>query len=208
MIPKIIHQLWIGDQYQRPQAMMDTWKMNGFEYKLWTEKEVDEMQMVNRQVYDWYYERGIWHGASDIFRAEVLAQFGGVYIDADTERLEDWNDAPFLNADLFAAEANSAKGVPKGYKRISSSIIGAVPNHPVMLAYVKAQGEAKELMPPWSTIAGSLFSEMVRLHKTPDTLILPPHTFYPYDSKGNPAKTRGKVYARHDWMTTHKSYDN
>ena len=40
MIPKCLHQVWIGDQSKRPQECMDTIKRDNpdCEYKLWTEK--------------------------------------------------------------------------------------------------------------------------------------------------------------------------
>ena len=43
MIPKIIHQLWIGDK-PRPAGPMHRWKeMNpNFEYFLWDEKMIEE----------------------------------------------------------------------------------------------------------------------------------------------------------------------
>ena len=43
MIPKIIHQLWIGDK-PSPTTFMDTWrdKNPDFEYIRWNEQEIKE----------------------------------------------------------------------------------------------------------------------------------------------------------------------
>ena len=44
MIPKVIHQIWIGDQSKRPTEAMETIKKDNpdCEYKLWTEKELKQ----------------------------------------------------------------------------------------------------------------------------------------------------------------------
>ncbi|HCT52382.1 MAG TPA: mannosyltransferase, partial [Balneola sp.] len=52
MIPKIIHQIWIGDQSKRPSEMMKTWQdMNpDWEYMLWTDDNLP--QIANRVQFD------------------------------------------------------------------------------------------------------------------------------------------------------------
>lgn len=200
-IPKIIHQIWIGDPSKAPTRLMDTWKMEGWEYRLWTEKEIDALDLENRLLYFYFYQKGCYYGASDIVRLEVLKEYGGIYIDADTERLESIDDAPFLNADFFAVEANKIG-------RVANGIIGAVPEHPIIVAYMKAMAKAEKVEPVWSTIGGTLFTEMIDQHLTPETQILPPHTFYPFDSRGEKSRTfgEGKTYAQHFWGSTHKTY--
>ena len=44
MIPKIIHQIWFGNQDNRPKEIMEKWKtMNpDWEYFLWTEDDIKE----------------------------------------------------------------------------------------------------------------------------------------------------------------------
>jgi len=198
-IPKIIHQIWIGDPAKMPHRLMDTWKMEGWEYRLWDEPAIDALMLKNRALYDYFYNKGCYYGASDVVRLEALREFGGVYIDADTERLESIDDAPFLNADFFAVEANKVG-------RVANGIIGAVPYHPIIVAYIKAMGEAEKVEPVWSTIGGTLFTEMIDQNLTPETQILEPHTFYPFDSRGEKSRTTGKTYAQHFWGSTHKSY--
>lgn len=198
-IPKIIHQIWIGDPALMPTRLMNGWKMEGWEYRLWDEAAIDALGLQNRALYDYFYRKGCFYGASDVVRLEVLREFGGIYIDADTERLESLDDAPFLAADFFAVEANKIG-------RVANGIIGAEPNHPIIVAYIEAMGKAKKVEPVWSTIGGTLFTEMIDQHLTPATQILEPHTFYPFDSKGAKSRTSGKSYAQHYWGSTHKSY--
>jgi len=196
-IPKIIHQIWIGDPALMPTRLMNGWKMEGWEYKLWTELEINQLIMENDRLYKYFYNKGCYYGASDVVRLEVLNKFGGIYIDADTERLEDITE--LLDCDFFAVEANR-----RG--RIANGIIGATPNHPIIDAYIEAMGKAKQVEPVWSTIGGTMFTEMIEKHRTPESVTLEPHTFYPFDSRGVKSRTEGKTYAQHFWGSTHNSY--
>lgn len=175
--------------------------MEGWQRRIWTEKEVDDLGLVNRKLYDYFYRKGCFYGASDVVRLEVLQKFGGIYIDADTERLRSIDDAPFLSADFFAVEANKPG-------RVANGIIGAVPNHPIIEAYIVEMGKATVVEPVWNTIGGTMFTAMIEKHRTPETQILEPHNFYPFDSKGAPSRTLGKSepYAQHFWGSTHKLY--
>ena len=195
-IPKTIHQIWIGNKNKAPEKHMNTWKIPGWEYMLWDEEAINEFGLKNRELYDFYYEKEIYHGASDVVRIEVLNYYGGVYIDADTERLKDIT--PLLkNYDMFAAGDISVR-VPNG-------VIGSVPNHPVLENYIKAMGTAEEVEPAWSTIGGSMFTKMINQYGTNKTHIYPTRTFYPNNKRGEPRKGSEKVYAIHYWGSTGSS---
>lgn len=90
-VPKIIHQLWIGDR-SPPIELMNTWKdkhiNKGFEYIYWNEEEfikrgfksslntrINSIEEIN--------------GKADILRWEILYKYGGVFIDADSYCIED-----------------------------------------------------------------------------------------------------------------------
>jgi mannosyltransferase OCH1-like enzyme len=82
--PKLIHQIWIGPK-KRPDIWMVSVKQFcqdfGYEYVLWDDQKVYELTMVNRQFYD---KEPTYNGKSDILRYEILYQYGGAYIDADS----------------------------------------------------------------------------------------------------------------------------
>jgi mannosyltransferase OCH1-like enzyme len=84
MIPKLVHQIWIGPK-KRPDIWMDSVRdfceKCGYEYVLWDDKKVSEMDMVNKS---WYDKEPTYNGKSDILRYEILYQNGGIYIDADS----------------------------------------------------------------------------------------------------------------------------
>ena len=46
MIPKVIHQIWLGDQDRRPTPLIQTWKdMNPeWEHKLWTKENLPHLK--------------------------------------------------------------------------------------------------------------------------------------------------------------------
>lgn len=206
MIPKIIHQIWIGDKSLIPERIMNTWKINDWQYALWTEKEIDAFGLENRKLYDFFYKKKNWHGCSDVVRIEVLKRYGGIYIDADSERLADITE--LLNHEFFSVFANKQD-------RVANGTIGCIPNHPIIEAYIHEMGKAKTVEPVWNTIGGTMFTqciadyfEKVPSHERPRVQILKPQTFYPFDSKGKSSLSRGKTYSRHYWGSTHKSYGN
>ena len=102
MIPKIIHQIWIGDQSKRPTEMMQTWQdMNpDWEYMLWTDDNLPEIK--NRVQFDAMKELA---GKADILRYELLFNYGGFFMDADsicTKPLDDF----FVDNDSFCCWEN------------------------------------------------------------------------------------------------------
>jgi mannosyltransferase OCH1-like enzyme len=90
MIPKIIHQIWVGDQEKRPDDMIQTWRdMNpDWEHILWTDDNLPTL--INKEQYDAMKE---YAGKADILRYQLLQEQGGFFIDADsicTKPLDDF----------------------------------------------------------------------------------------------------------------------
>jgi mannosyltransferase OCH1-like enzyme len=85
-IPKIIHQIWVGDA-EIPQMYLDfmeTWKAfhPDWEYKLWTDDDIESFPWKNKREFDGANNPGM---KSDIWRYEIVYNYGGVYVDADME---------------------------------------------------------------------------------------------------------------------------
>ena len=127
MIPKIIHQLWIGSK-PAPTNHMNTWKnMNPeFEYIRWSEEElmkrdmkiecqnrVDEMVEIN--------------GKADIIRWEILYKYGGVFLDADSICVESIDDM-LMKCKYFAGWEHEQ--LRKGL--IATGTMGFPPKHPLV----------------------------------------------------------------------------
>ncbi len=82
MIPRIIHQMWIGPK-PRPTKYMDTWKTANptFQYELWDDERCAAFPFKNQRKVDQMTE---WNGKCDIMRYEILKKHGGIFVDADT----------------------------------------------------------------------------------------------------------------------------
>jgi len=99
-ITKKIHQIWLGgelpDKYKR---LINTWieKNPDWEYKLWTDSDVDSFGLKNIDKFNSINNLG---AKSDIFRYEILYRYGGLYIDTDFECFTSFNDLIYL--DFFA----------------------------------------------------------------------------------------------------------
>lgn len=75
MIPKTIHQIWIGDK-KMPKTWMRTWqdKNPDYNYKLWTDNDIKSLlsNSVNLPIYKKFLNIRIYHGAADVARVEIL----------------------------------------------------------------------------------------------------------------------------------------
>jgi hypothetical protein len=94
MIPKIIHQIWIGPN-KRPDKWIDTFRIDyinknpEYQYILWNEDNIDSLFTefpIYRIVYDLEYT---YNGKSDILRYLILYNYGGIYLDSDSVWIND-----------------------------------------------------------------------------------------------------------------------
>lgn len=201
MIPYIIHQIWIGDKLP-PQEYLDSWKLYNFEYILWNEENLSNLKMVNQDKYDYFYNKKIYHGAADIARVEILKQFGGLYIDADTLRLKNL-PSEWFNYDFFAVKAYDN---PQWNIRITNGILGSSKNNPVIEEYQERIRVAKKIEPCWSTIGGTMLTNTLveKYINQSNILILDPWTFYPvWKKKIHPRAN--EAYAKHVWGSKTKN---
>jgi hypothetical protein len=89
MIPKIIHQIWIGPN-KCPDKWIDTFRIDyikknpEYQYILWNEDNIDPLFSdfpLYRIIYDLEYT---YNGKSDILRYLILYIYGGIYLDSDS----------------------------------------------------------------------------------------------------------------------------
>ena len=207
MIPKIIHQLWIGPK-PPPTNHMDTWKNKNpeFEYIRWTEQElmkrdmkiecqnrVDEMVEIN--------------GKADIIRWEILYKYGGVFLDADSICIEP--------VDEMLMQCKSFAGWEHEQKRpglIATGTMGFPPNHPLVkeaIEWIKVNcvNYEKTRQMAWQSVGPGLLTRMYNTGKYKEMTIFPSYTFLPIHCTGVEYKGHGKIYAYQEWGSTHKSYD-
>ena len=127
-IPKILHQIWLGSPVPHEfYPLIESWLTQhpDWEYKLWTDKEIEKLHLVNQHVYALADNYGM---QSDIARLEILYRFGGLYADLDQQCV--------LPHDIFHHITDFYIGLvdttllPK--RAISNALIGAATNHPLL----------------------------------------------------------------------------
>jgi hypothetical protein len=100
MIPKRIHQIWIGTN---PPENIQGWMnfastLEGWEYTFWNEEKI--IAQYSQDFYDLYKNCNTEFQA-DIYRMLVVRDFGGFYLDCTCEILKDfscWCDSKFLTS--------------------------------------------------------------------------------------------------------------
>ena len=196
MIPRIIHQVWIGPKTM-PNEWMRSWrdKNPSLQYELWTEQRILEFGLKNKDKYDYYLATGCYCGACDVARVEILERIGGVYLDADLICLEPIENETFMQKDFFA--------VPVLTGQINNAVIGSVAGHPILQNYIKRITDAKNLEPPFCTIGASMLTRCILEYLKNDNIeILPTYSFYPKNKRRHLAPAEGKAYANHKWGST------
>jgi mannosyltransferase OCH1-like enzyme len=136
-IPKIIHQIWLGSPFpEKYKKWQESWiKYNpDWQYKLWTEKEINELGLQNRALYDAAKNYG---KKSDIARYEILYRFGGVYVDTDFECLKSF-DILHHSCDFYAGLAYSAGVI------LYNGLIGSRAGHPILNHCIQNLKESAE----------------------------------------------------------------
>ncbi len=147
MIPKIIHYCWFGKGLM-PKSQQDcikSWQKLMPDYKImrWDESTWD----YNKYSASKYaYKVKKYALVSDVCRYNVLAQYGGIYLDTDVEafkKFDDFLDANFFSAvelynefytehseDLLDANGNPLEaGMEIPHLEMLTSTMGCVPNH-------------------------------------------------------------------------------
>jgi mannosyltransferase OCH1-like enzyme len=193
-IPRVFHQIWIGsplpEEYQRFRA---TWKRMhpDWELKLWDESNLTTQypELIKRC-------KKLRHRAN-IYRYELLARNGGVYVDTDFVCLK--NIEPLLyGCSLFAAQQVDDPTHPNA---CNNAIFGCSPGHPAMVELVREIPHA--FNPDAELNCGpELFTRVLREYYV---RVLPKRLFYPY-SWEEPERRNERwleAYAVHHWGSKH-----
>jgi len=167
-----------------------------FEYRMWGEPEIETFGLRNAALYERFLEEGIFDGAADVARAEILHRFGGVYVDADSLALRPLGGAPFLEATFFAV---TEPGEPEA-ALLSNAFMGSIPEHSILARYVEAIGRVVDLRPMWKLTGPGALTEVLAGVED-EVALLPAWVFYATSLEGDEV-TGGAPYARHFWSTT------
>lgn len=132
-IEKIIHQIWLGSPFpDKYKKFQESWITNhpDWQYKLWTDKEVKDIVLENRELYNKARNYG---EKSDILRYEILYKFGGLYIDTDFECLKPLDILHYYYDFYIGIQPLDTSIVQLGI-----GLIGAKAGHPILKEAINA----------------------------------------------------------------------
>lgn len=208
-IPKIIHQIWIGDKSPPPHSLINTWisKNPGFEHILWTETEIQKRGFVFecQEKIDLCTELC---GKADIMRLEILWKYGGVYLDADSICIEPLDEI-LLEKRAFATfeNENARKGL------VANGNMGFVPQYSLcrdMIDWILSDESTEPILRlrAWACLGPALLTRFLNTGNYPDFCVFPSHLFLPVHFTGSEYDGHRKVYAHQYWGTNYNLYDN
>lgn len=196
-IPRVFHRIWLdGPEPAEQFGWLESWRRYHptWQIRTWTDENLPPLQ--NQR---WFDRAASPAQRSDIARYELLARYGGVYLDGDMEALQPID--PLLGGvEFFAASEDDVW--------INIAILGCVPGNETMRRLVAAL--------PASIAANSdagvnvqtgpqFFTRIVNhARSAPQAIpvtVFPPALFYPYHFS-EPHRSAGPfpgAYAVHHW---------
>ena len=200
MIPKIIHQLWIGDASKMPKDAMETIKKDNpdCEYKLWTEKELNNLKISKKLELKIKCMPELC-GKCDIYRYLILQKYGGIYIDADSVSVEPLADFFFKTPGIAFENEYCRKDL------LAIGFLAFPPNHPLMNDCI-AHIESNPIKSPAWIHTGNLMLTNIVKEKKYQFNFYPSYYFYPEHHTRHQYKGHGKVYLSQLWGSTYNRY--
>jgi len=204
-IPKIIQQMWIGDQSIRPSRLMHTWqdKNPSCVYMLWTEENLKDFPFKNKKQID---AMGELNGKCDIMRYELLYKYGGIFLDADSECINPLDDFFFTDSDRWSCyenEQNAPDLISSGYHacKVGDEICGLA-----ILELGKLETDGSERA--WQICGNKFFASLIsKWNNIYPTKIYPSWYFIPKHGTGLEYKGTDKIYSKHYWGSTFGLYE-
>lgn len=172
MIPRILHRIWldepIPDRFETFWARFEDLHPE-WQFWTWTSSSAEALPFMRcRQTFD---AASTWAGKSDVLRYEVLATYGGVYVDTDVEPLRPFDD--LLNDPRpFAAWEDR--------HMICPTVMGSAAGHPAIERLIEALplwARSRPKAPPNQQTGPYFLTAQWRRRK--DVRLLDPVSFYP-----------------------------
>lgn len=204
-VPKIIHQLWIGEKPAPINAMNSIKNMNpDFEYMFWNEKMIeDKLTIPPRYQRKIENHSAIW-GKADMYRFLILEQFGGVFVDADMVSIEPLDDF-LLNKGFFCWENEISR------PNLCATSLQAYPPHHIIprsaIDWIMNNNVYDTKTPSWELVGPGLLTRVY--HSLSDKSVVnvfPSYYGLPDHHSGTKYMGHGKVYMSHEWGSTWNNY--
>jgi len=203
MIPKIIHQLWVGPE-KLPLKWMNTWKDKhpDWKYVLWDNEAVKNFKFKNQKHIDYYTGKGIWHGIADVARYEILNKYGGVWQGADSECLHPVDglfDDDRYDAYTFYQNEELHPG-------LTAPLMACSEDNEFAQLLIDGLYKKEEVGEPWKTTGNLFVQQTIKKSGYKRIKVFPSHYFVP-EYLGKKYTGDGTVYANHHFGTTFNCYD-
>ena len=204
MIPKILHQFWIGDK-PAPISLINTWKDRhpDWTHIFWNEEKLAKEfphGLVNQKQYDIMPEL---NGKCDIARYEILYRYGGFFIDADTVCINPI-DIHLLQNDSFSCYENEFE---RG-SLIAAGYLATTKHNELMKHLISDLGNLTEKdlligdVTAWITVGPDFLTRTVHKYGYNNLCVYPSHYFIPKHYTGREYLGPGKVYCTQHWGST------
>jgi len=138
-IPKIIHQIYFDlghgklkdTRYYKSHISFK--KIKGFKYKLWNERECDNLVKNNfsKKIYNFYINLRFGIQKLELLRFCILYKYGGIYIDLDIYPLKNFNT--LLNRNILF---HNIIPVKSNYAYIENDLMGSIKHNPFWLELI------------------------------------------------------------------------
>lgn len=211
-IPKIIHQIWVGPHPfpQDAREWQATWKNlhPDWDYKLWTNEDVESLEFENKKYYN---EAENWGEKADILRLQILYEFGGLYVDVDQKCYKSF-DILHHTCDFFAG----IHQLPlifgrKNVVRIANGVIGAVPKHPIIKHAVQQIQYNRHHEHLLERVGPDFFTQIIKetlvesSNQGHTDVLLPANYFYPCGKRNQwyTMKPNAHIYLKPETIAAH-----
>lgn len=205
MIPRILHHIWIGPK-PAPTEWMETWPAAHphWRYFQWGNEDlVNDTWWRNRKQLDWYASRGMWNGAADIMRYEILYMFGGFMPGADCICKKPVDELVSDTFDTYAVYEN--EDVRPG---LITPVYAASKGSPFLRAIIERIGQLRDhdMGEPWQVVGNRLMQDVYESGDWPTMKVWPSHYFNPIHYTGHTYQGDGPIYGEQQWGTTKARY--
>lgn len=175
MIPKIIHQIWIGPK-KRPDIWMDTVKQFcsefEYEYKLWDNDNVPT-DLINQTFYN---NDPTYFGKADILRYELLYRYGGCFVDSDSVIMK----GDKFHELLMKFNTDAGLGFEIDGQLLCQGVCMSIPNSLFMQKCIEEIPRRDFSQLPWKVTGPMLVTELAIKHQHEIPLTMYKSTvFYP-----------------------------
>lgn len=206
-IPKKIHQIWLGSEFpEKNRLLQQSWIKHhpDWQYKLWTDKDIESFNLTNKDLYDKTKNFG---EKSDILRYEILYRYGGLYVDCDFECIKCF-DVLNDRCDFYAGIGYSPKAV------ILCGLIGSIAGHPILKSCIETMKRKTKDKENFTEILNRSsvfhFTDCFFNNYTDHSIAFPVTFFYPLpdtqrESKDIKSFIKPESFAIHYW---HLSWNN